>query len=157
MPSFGEMFRESKAAPIIYNGVELVLYDLWDVKDQDEFCLTFESVGSEWRQGVSIGLKKPQSRRKRGEIRIAGENFTKPVFVWQDSAPTSFNFTVLKPLTPLEIYNAWQWDNGMIHYLVHDTAMRVEQIENGRRYFCSDGHIGLDNLDDLIFRIERVK
>ena len=157
MPSFEDMFRESKEPFIIYNGIKLVLYDLWDVEDQDEFCLTFESVGSDWRQGVSIGLEKPQSRRKRGEIMIAGETFTKPVFVWEDSAPTSFNFTVLKPITPLEIYNAWQWDNGMIHYLFHDTAMRVEQIENGRRYFCSDGHIGLDNLDDLIFKIERVK
>ena len=157
MPSFEAMFWESKEPFIIYNGIKLVLYDLWDVEDQDEFCLTFESVGSEWRQGVSIGLEKPQSRRKRGEIMIAGETFTKPVFVWQDSAPTSFNFTVLKPITPLEIYNAWQRNERSIDYGVCDTAIRVEQIENGRRYFCSDGHIGLDNLDDLIFRIERVK
>ena len=156
MESFGDMFRESKGAPIMYNGVELVLYDTWDVKDQDEFCLTFESVGSEWRQGVSIGLEKPQSRRKRGEILIEGENFIKPVFVWQDSASASFSFVILKPLTQLEIYNAWDNGDGVAHYWHYGAAMRIEQIENGRRYFCNDGHPD-DNLDDLIFRIERVK
>ena len=51
MPSFEAMFWESKEPFIIYNGIKLVLYDLWDVEDQDEFCLTFESVGSDWRQG----------------------------------------------------------------------------------------------------------
>lgn len=156
MESFEDMFRESEELFIIYNGVKLVLHDTWDVEDQDEFRLTFESVGSEWRQGVSIGLEKPQSRRKRGEILIEGENFTKPVLVWQDSAPVSFDFVIIKPITQLEIYNTWDTGNGFVHYCHYGAAMRIEQIENGRRYFCNDGHPD-DKLDDLIFRIERVK
>ena len=156
MSSFGEMFRESKGAPIMYNGVELVLYDTWDVKDQDEFCFTFESVGSEWRQGVSIGLGKPQSRRKRGEILANGQTLSKPFRVWQDSAPVSFNFVILKPITQLEIYNLWDRGDNLVLYWLSGAAIRIEQIENGRRYFCNDGHFD-DKLDDLIFRIERVK
>ena len=156
MSSIGDMFWESKESFIIYNGVKLVRHDTWDVKDQDEFRLTFESVGSDWRQGVSIGLLKTQSRKKKGEILIEGEMFTKPVFVWQDSAPVSFNFVILKPLTLLVIYNAWDNGDGVAHYWHSGAAIRIEQIENGRRYFCNDGHPD-DNLDDLIFRIERVK
>ena len=156
MESFGDMFRESKGAPIVYNGVELVLYDAWDVEDQDEFCFTFESVGSEWRQGVSIGLGKPQSRKKRGEILANGQTLSKPFTVWQDSAPVSFNFVILKPVTPLEIHNLWDTGDGFVHYWHYGAAIRIEQIENGRRYFCNDGHPD-DKLDDLIFRIERVK
>ena len=157
MPSIGEMFMESKWKPIIYKGVELVGFDNWDVEDQDEFCLTFESANSVWRQGVSIGLERPPSKRRKGEITLLGQTFNKPVFVWQDTEPASFNFKVIKPVTELEIYNAWQWEDGMIHFLFNDCGMRVEHIENGRRYHCSDGKLGHDNLDDLIFKIERVK
>ena len=156
MPAFYDMFCESEGRPIVYNGMELVPYDTWNVEDKDEFRLTFESVGSEWRQGVSIGLLKPQSRRKRGEILIEGKTFIKPFFIWQDLTPNSLNFIIIKPLTALEVYNAWDTANGSINYLYNGSAMRIEQIENGRRYFCNDGHPD-DNLDDLIFRIERIK
>ena len=156
MPAFYDMFCESEGRSIVYNGMELVPYDTWNVEDKDEFRLTFESVGSEWRQGVRIGLEKPQSRRKNGEILANGQTLSKPFNVWQDSAPISFIFMILKPLTSLEIYNLWDTGNGLVLYWYNGSAMRIEQIENGRRYFCNDGHPD-DKLDDLIFKIERVK
>lgn len=55
----------------------------------------------------------------------------------------------------LRVWNVWDIGDGAVES-GYGTAMIVEQLPNGRRYRCNDGHPD-DDFDDLIFRIEIVK
>ena len=53
------------------------------------------------------------------------------------------------------IKNIWDPGDGTIFSWIGGAAMIVEEIENGRRYRCNDGHPD-ENFDDIIFTIQKL-
>lgn len=54
------------------------------------------------------------------------------------------------------VKNIWDSGSGRIDSRFGGAAMIVEEIENGRRYRCNDGHPD-ENFDDVVFTIQKVK
>jgi len=55
----------------------------------------------------------------------------------------------------LGIKNVWDTGNGVIQSWYNGSAMVVEEIENGKRYRCNDGHPD-NNFDDIVFSIKKI-
>ena len=54
MPSFDELFSESKGRPVIYQGQALWQFDRLAIRDGQTLTVKFESVSSDWRQGIRL-------------------------------------------------------------------------------------------------------
>lgn len=150
MPSFQQLFTASRGLPIRYQGKILVMMDRLEIVDGSAFKLTFERHNSEWRQGVKF--------RAMAEFCIDnGVCTTKDVVLWQDTAPAvqSFCLRNVKEGT-LKLWNVWDQGDEFTQAWMNGAAMIVEELENGRRYFCNDGHPD-DNFDDIVFRLERLE
>ena len=153
MPSFGELFIESKGQPIHYNGNELRLADKFPVENGDKLVICIESTNSTRPQGVSITIEG--SCEIMGTICKKGKK-VKPLF-WEDSEildPKHMEITIFTKKGFVWIQNICEIEYS---YLVTDAngapvevrkkrvdashngaAMIVEEIEGGRRYRCSD-------------------
>ena len=145
MPSFGELFTASKGKPIKYKGQDLSLVDILSVEQGERIRVVFESFGSDWRQGVML--------RAPGPIEVAGESINGPVVLWQDTAPREVDLVVSKK-GELRVKNVWDRGNGVVDSGHNGAAIIVEELPNGRRYRCNDGHPDED-FDDIVFRLER--
>ena len=174
MPSFRKLFIESEGQPIEYNGVILCLADKFPVSYGDKLIICIESTNSKYIQGVSVGIE--------GECEIMGEIHKKgkkiKPFFWEDSEvldPKNIELTVFTEIGFVWIQNICEVD---YFYLTNDAsgapievhkkktdaghsgaAMIVEEIENGRRYRCSD--IFLEDKEDLfnniVFTVQKLK
>ncbi|AQT68259.1 hypothetical protein STSP2_01415 [Anaerohalosphaera lusitana] len=149
---FEDMFRSTLGQPINYKDKTLVLVDSMSVNDGEHIRIVFETTDSEWKQGISLVIED-------GSIVVAGKEVKdkRGIGLWEDTAPKAVELvtkTGKKPISRLNIHNVWH--NGrFIDYGHNGAAMWVEEIPNGRRYHCNDGHPD-DDLNDLVFRIERM-
>ena len=128
----------------------MVMMDRLEVAEGSAFKLTLERFNSEWRQGVKF--------RSRAEFFIDnGVRTTKDVVFWQDTAPAVQCFSLRKVKEGvLKFWNVWDKGDGFTQAWMNGAAMIVEELENGRRYFCNDGHPD-ENFDDIVFRLERLE
>ena len=147
MPCFEDMFGESKGKPVQYKGKTLVLLDTMDVQDEQHLCLAFESVRSDWRQGVRLELD--------GIFEVNAQHIRKGFVLWYDTAPKEVKFLARPKKGGLDVWNVWDVGNGVTHSWHNGAAMIVEEIEGGRRYHCNDGYPD-DDFDDLVFTISKV-
>ncbi len=151
MPVFEEMFIESKGQPITYEGKTLVMMDTIEVSNGDRVKITFDSTDSDWRQGIVLDVK--------GSFLINDRDDGGSIVLWEDKAPKIVELEIKTKkenrVERLEIMNAWDTGDGVIHSGHNGAAMIVEDIANGRRYSCNDGHPD-DNFTDIVFRIEKV-
>ena len=153
MPSFEKLFIESRGEPIDYNGVQLHLADRFPVSNGDKLVICIESTNSERPQGLSVYIEG--SCEIQGEIKKKGKAVM-PIF-WGDSEildPKHIELTVFTKKGYVSIKNICEVDYS---YLINDAsgaplevhkkkidgghngaAMIIEEIENGRRYRCSD-------------------
>jgi hypothetical protein len=148
MTSFEELFIESKGKPISYKGKILVMMDLFPIKNGEKIKIVIESVGSDWRQGLSL--------RTKGSFIINKQKINKAVVFWKDTAPKEFELEILTKNEIIEVKNVWDIGDGVIHSWHNGAAMIVEENKFGRKYMCNDGHPD-ENFEDIIFRIERIK
>jgi hypothetical protein len=146
---FEREFRKSKGQPIKYKGETVRMWDKFPLKDKSQrLKVVFESTDSEWRQGISLKTDKG--------IEVNGRLFKKSIGLWEDTAPKEVEIICKSKRGELEVVNVWDCGDGVIESGHNGAAMIVEQLPNGRRYRCNDGHPD-DDFDDLIFRIEVVE
>lgn len=152
MSIFEDMFIESSDGNSIqYKDKTLIRVDRFPVENGMKVRIIFERTNSEWKQGIRLRLEI-------GDFIVDEKTLKgKPGLVfWQDTTHAVEEVKICGPSGgELLIYNAWDTGDGVIEAWHNGAAMYVEEIENGRRYHCNDGHPD-DGLDDLIFRIERV-
>ena len=147
MPSFQELFEESQGQPITYQGRTLVMADDFPVAENEILHLHFESTRSEWRQGVYLTVE-------RGAIRVNEHDCQDGALLWYDTAPATVRLQVTGRARSIEVRNTWDSGNGVVDSWHHGAAMIVEEMTNGRRYLCNDGHPD-DDFDDIVFSIIR--
>ena len=148
-----------KERPIYYNGQPIIRFDDVPFEDGDRFKFTFESKNSNWRQGVLLSVL--------GYFEYNGEKWPDRILFWEDNSPREIVVTVYKERKKrkqpkrlpakglLGIKNVWDCGGGRIDSWFGGHAMIVEEIENGKRYKCNDGHPD-ENFDDIVFKVERI-
>lgn len=146
MVSFQELFTQSRGQPIEYQGLTLKLLDEFPLQGSRRLRLTFESTESEWRQGLALRVK--------GSFVIDGRKISKAIVLWQDTAPSAVEIDVRTKEDHVTVNNVWDHSDGVIQAWHNGAAMIVDEIPNGRRYRCNDGHPD-ENFTDIVFRIER--
>jgi hypothetical protein len=146
--SFEQLFRESKGKPIRYNGKLLQLVDRLTLTNGQQLKLTFESVSSQWRQGVCL--------KTDGGFIVNGQDLKKSVVLWHDTAPREMAFRVRTRKGFCDVKNVWDTGDGVMQSWHNGAAMRVEKTPSGRRYRCNDGQPD-DDFDDIVFLIEVLK
>jgi hypothetical protein len=147
MPSFAELFAAANGGPIVYGGKVMVLEDNFPVAGRSHLRLVFEKFGSEWLQGVVLKTK--------GAFTVDGSIINTSIVLWQNTAPRVVDFSVTTKSNVIRIWNVWDRGRGISSHL-QGAAMIVEQLGNGRRYCCNDGHPD-ENFDDIVFRLERLE
>lgn len=159
MPSFQSFFMKTQGQPIEFEGKTLYLADKFPIKNGEKIIISIESTNSEYAQGLSIGIEGycemyGQVNKNKGKI-------IKMIF-WEDSVVLDIKNIEMKIFTQrgfVWIKNIWERysltgapykESGQ-----GGAAMIVEEIENGRRYRCNDGHPD-ENFDDIIFTVRRI-
>lgn len=170
MPSFGKLFIESKGQPITYKGNALFLADKFPVSNGDKLRISIERTNSEYVQGLSV--------RITGSCELQGKVWEKDkqvkMIFWEDSTvlnPKNIEITVFTETGFVWIQNIWEKissfsvatptgepltkESKLIDSGHNGAAMIVEEIENGRRYRCNDGHPD-ENFDDIVFTVQKL-
>jgi hypothetical protein len=136
----------------------LVLADKFLVKDGDILVASIEKTNSEWCQGFSIDITG--SCEMNGKIWEQGKG-VKMIF-WENATVFDPKHIVIKIITKKDfvwIQNIWESTDYLGKKSIdsghHGAAMIVEEIENGRRYRCNDGHPD-ENFDDIVFTIQKL-
>jgi hypothetical protein len=134
----------------IYNTVfeergikNVILWDVFPIKDGETVLVYFESKNSDWAQGIWLMCdKRVEINSKRG----------KSASLWYDNTPIPVMVRCHTSNGLLNVYNIWNKGNGQCSQ-AYSSGMLVEELSNGRRYKCND--IGFEtNFDKLVFRIE---
>src|SRR5262245_43520166 len=125
MPSFEELFLQSKGKPITYNGKVLYLADHFPTTDVAGFRLTFESTNGDWRQGVALDVDV--------SFMVRARTIPKSIVLWEDTAPTVVDFKISQGPQHMIVWNVWDSGNGVTDAWHNGAAMIVEEIPNGRR------------------------
>lgn len=162
MPSFENLFAESKNQPIIYKGIPLVRTDKFPVKNGDTLIASIEKTNANRRQGFIIDITG--YCEMDGEICKKGKGVR--MAFWEDTMPKKVQLKVFTKQDFVWIENIWEEETSylaygvekrskLINYRINGAAMIVEEIENGRRYRCNDGTPDED-FDDIIFTVQKL-
>ena len=123
---------------------DVVMIDVFPIRDGDQLKLTFEGKESPWRQGVWL--------KTDDHLTINGRQ-SQSVQLWHDTAPTEVLIECHTQNGYVHLYNIWDKGSGR-ESQSWSSGMLVEELPNGRRYHCND--IGFDTtFSRLVFRIER--
>jgi len=159
MPSFDKLFATTVGPDCVeYNGKKLIRIDYLPFKDGQRFKFAFQKKNSSWRQGVFLYAF--------GHLEVEGKKWKDRVLFWEDTAPKEIVVTVysskgkqpkgLPPSGTLGIKNIWDCGSGRVDSWGGGAAMIVEEIPNGRRYLCNDGHPD-ENFDDIVFTVQWIE
>ena len=159
MPNFSELFFQTKGQPIRYKENTLVMVDQFPFENGDQILIIFEKTNSKWKQGIGFILF--------GFFEVDGKRYPDRIVLWEDTSPKEQIITLFYESTKrkqpkgitakglLAIKNIWDTGTGTIQSWFGGAAMIVEEIENGRRYRCNDGHPD-ENFDDIVFTVQRL-
>lgn len=159
MPDFDELFSEKKEKIIKYKGKLVVRFDEFPYQDGDCICVTFEKTNSEWKQGIGLDIF--------GFFEVNGKKYKDKIVLWEDTAPKETTMTLWKEKSKryhpkrlprkgfLGIRNVWDTGDGVMESWYWGAAMIIEEIQNGKRYWCNDGHPD-ENFDDIVFTIKKL-
>jgi hypothetical protein len=145
MPSFEELFLQSKGKPISFNGQTLLLLDRFQIGDGAYLRVRFEKTNGPWKQGITLTTD--------GAFELNGKEINKSIVLWSHSAPPIVDLIVRTKKGYVEAHNVWDTGDGVVHAWHNGAAMSVLQEGSVRRYTCNDGHPD-ENFDDLVFTIE---
>ena len=127
------------------SSLDIVLADIFPIVNNELLILTFESINSEWKQGVRLGCD--------GEM-IINEQHIPSALLWYETTPKQVNIQCFTQNGFLVVYNIWDMGMGR-NSLAYSSGMLIEELERGRRYSCND--IGFETqFDKLVFRIEKI-
>ena len=148
MPSFQDLFAKTKGQPIAYKGHTVQMVDRLSVSDGQMLKVRFESVNSDWRQGVNLTTD--------GSFEVNDQGIKNSIVLWHDTAPSEVYVKIHSRQGDCLVKNVWDVGDGVVHSWHNGAAMIVEESQNGRQYKCNDGRADED-FDDLVFSIELVK
>jgi hypothetical protein len=126
---------------------DVIRWDVFSISDGEVLRLRFDSVNSDWRQGVWLRTDRSI---------IVGSQDYEQVVLWQDTAPPVVELTCSSKDGLLDVYNVWCSGRPHTRMESHSASsgMLIEELPNGRRYQCND--IGFETqFDKLVFRLER--
>ena len=115
----------------------------------NKYNLNIEKTNSECKQGIILDFGK----KIKARVVVEGVDCPNGAILWEDSTQKEVHFEIKGETSDFWVRNAWDWGDGVIQSWHHGAAMEVEEIPNGRRYWCNDGHPD-ENFDDIVFRIE---
>jgi hypothetical protein len=155
MPDFSELFKQANWQPIVYKDQKLILTDRFPVKDGDTLLIAIEKTNSDCRQGLCLDIT--------GQCEFEGKIFKKGTYIrmqfWEDTAPKQIKLKIFTKKEFIFIENIWESSNYLGDKSTDSrrfgAAMKVEEIENGRRYRCNDWHPD-ENFDDIVFTVQRI-
>jgi hypothetical protein len=146
MPSFDEAFAVSKTSSHI-KYEDKIVYRIFKIKIKpiSEISIYVEKVNSEWAQGFKI--------ETIGKM-ICGDSvaYNKSFVFWEKTAPKVIHVSLESRNGELKVWNVWNNGSGCTEAWLNGAGMVIEEISNGYRFKCNDGHPD-DNFDDLVFRI----
>lgn len=127
-------------------GQEVVKLDVLPVAGSQRLRVSFESVNSNWRQGVWLATD--------GILRV-NEVEAPQLVLWQDTAPAVVDVDVIETDGILRFHNVWDSGRARGHHESHSatSGMLVEPAgEDTYRFRCND--IGYNpEFDKLVFTI----
>lgn len=152
--NFGERFKKSGGKPIVHQGRQLIMADRIAARLGQQLNITIESTSSPHPQGVGMskGVQIFGSTVKRA---VVWDYFSVPPDHRSDERsrlPYSFAVTCRNKSGFLLFYNMTEY-MGRQEWWHGGAAMFVEELPNGRRYWCNDFELD-DDFDDLVFTIE---
>jgi hypothetical protein len=145
MPSFEFLFTQSKGQPVLYAGETIQMVDHLPLLNGQWFKLVFESINSDWRQGVNLTTD--------GGFLVNGKFFKKSIALWHDTAPKESIIQIQTKRGDCGIKNVWDTGNGVMESWHNGAAMIVSEGNGVRQYKCNDGKPDED-FNELVFRIE---
>ncbi|HSX04626.1 MAG TPA: hypothetical protein VLG76_07860 [Rhabdochlamydiaceae bacterium] len=168
MPDFTDLFAQSKGAAIEYRGKTIIRADKYPIKNGDILIASIEKACMERREGFAIDIT--------GYCELDGKIFKQGkgvmMLFWADTAPKEIKLKIFTKREFVWVHNIWEHTNSYItsdqegkpitkysksvESLYNGAAMIVEEIENGRRYYCNDGRPD-ENFDDIIFTVQKLK
>ena len=143
---FDKEFRKSSGKPIKYKNLILVRWDHLPLPDRTSHIrYKIVSTDSEWRQGISV--------RSEGTI-VYDDQVVKRKWadIWEDKLPREGDFECHSDEKILQVKNIWDTGNGCIESWTNGAAIWIEEIPDGRRYHCNDGHFD-DDFNDIVFEL----
>lgn len=169
MTNFKKLFTKTSVYPkeILYKEKKVVLSDKFFVNNGEIIILNIEKTSSQFLQGIRL--------RIAGKCQFFGKILKKGKFInlllWEQSDWYDLKNAELKIYTKepfIHVSNAWKVVNdekdnpacwaGGDEWFKHDhwggAGMIVEEIENGRRYYCNDGECD-DDFNDIIFTVTK--
>lgn len=146
---FEEIFKASNWEAVEHTGKLIRIGDVLPISsDIKSYQIIFESMNSNWEQGVFISCKKAHFLINDKEEKINGIHF------WFNESPMLNSFKILnQPNSELKVWNIWRIDNGPMSYGHNGAALYAEEFENGKRFYCNDGYPD-DDFEDLVFQIK---
>ena len=155
MTDFGKLFMEAKSTSIEWNGKTIILSDKFPVSNGDILLISIEKTNSNRRQGLCVDITG--SCELNGNLHKIGKGVQ--MLFWEDTAPKQFELKVITKNDFVWVNNIWESTSYLgtksVDYGHNGAAMIVEEIENGRRYYCNDGFADED-FDEIIFTIQKV-
>ncbi len=124
---------------------DVVLWDVFPLGAAKKFLVNFESVSSEWRQGLWLCTK--------GGLYI-NDTFCSSADLWFNHSPKEVFCECPRTDGKLSVYNIFH-DGIRRKSQTATSGMLVEEIQSGRRYCCHS--MGYNpTFKDLVFTIIRL-
>lgn len=147
MSDFNKLFSESKGHTCLYKKKRFHKTDEFPVSDQDKLLIFCEKVKGKCMQGIYLEILN------KGFIEVNGKKYSGPISLWEDlfKKGNVIEITIHseEENNALLVRNIW---NIKKEKEINGAAMLIENVRNGRRYFCNDGYPDED-FDDIIFCI----
>ncbi len=173
MTCFDSLFKEAKGEPIDYQGKKLVRIDRFAVENGDELICSIEKAHNKTGclQGFCIDVTG--YAEMDGKVLKKGKGVR--LLFWSDSTPKQIRLKVITKTGSVVVYNTCEVDSSCLvtdpsgaplekhmktlNYWIGGAAMTVEEIENGKRYRCSDTFSTEKNIPftDIVFTVQKLK
>ena len=130
-----------------FNRDDVVLWDVLNVKPEQEIYLKFISTNSKHRQGVRIAVDVGEGYLEVNGVRAKGMQ------LWEYNAPKVVKIKCVTDSGLLSVYNIFEDDDGSAMSQMYKCGMLIEEQGNKRIYRCSE-YSDEGDFDRLVFQIE---
>jgi hypothetical protein len=147
MTNFASMFIKSDGKAIQYKGRTLVMWDQLPLPSKEvNVKYRIVSTNSEWKQGIAVATKGVLEFWDKERVKKGWADLWEHLVDWESE------FTCRSRDGLLNVKNVWRTPSCECESWTNGAAMWIEEIPNGRRYHCNDGHFD-DDFDDIIFEL----
>ena len=165
------MFVASKGQAVDFNGSKLIRLDKFPVENKEIILCHIEKTNSQSGALQGFCIDVTGYAEMDGEILKKGKGVR--LHFWEGTAPKHIRLKLFTKTGFVWVYNICEIDSTYltnddqgnsreghsktIDYGHNGAAMIVEEIENGRRYRCSDvsGADKEDQFGDIVFTVQR--